>query len=343
MAATAPAVSVLMPVYNAEQWLSHAIDSALAQTFADFELVVVDDGSTDGSAAMVESFAQRDPRVRLVRAEHAGEPAARSTSLAEARAPLVAFLDADDEWLPNRLERQLPYVDERTVVFADAYIADWDKRIDKRYSDVVRAPEVQYPASGLFPDLLVLGSFIMIGTVLAPRELLLDAGGFRYAGLHGRQSNPACDWEMWLVLALRGARFHYLDEPLAVYRRHPDQETAGVTTYADPVAWQRPPNPAAADWSRLLDWMIAVVDGLLPEVRGGDRRLVRRAQRHWRRLLELECRKLGWRQIVAGRTGAARRELVRSLRARPSSPRAWAALSLTVCPPLARRVVRGRV
>ena len=100
----------------------------------------------------------------------------------------------------------------------------------------------------------------MIGTVLAPRELMLAAGSFRYADLHGFQSNEACDLEMWLLLALRGARFHYLDEPLAVYRRHPDQETARVI-YEQPMAWDRPPNPAAADWSGLLGWMIGVFDG----------------------------------------------------------------------------------
>lgn len=339
----APAVSVLMPVYNGERWLPQAIGSVLAQTFEDFELVVVDDGSTDGSAAVVESFAERDARVRLVRAPHDGEPAARAVSLAEARSSLVAFLDADDEWLPNRLERQLPYADERTVVFADSYVADEDRRTERRYSDdFARAPDLRYPAEGLFPHLLVRGSFIMIGTVLAPRELVLAADSFRYADLHGFQSNEVCDWEMWLLLALHGARFHYLDEPLAVYRRHPDQQTA-LVVYEQQATWDRPPNPTAADWSRLLGWMIAVLDGLMPEVRGEDRRLLRRARRQWRKMLEGECRLLGWRQIVAGQTGAARRELLRSLRACPYSPRAWVALSLTLCPPLARRLVSGRV
>lgn len=337
-----PAVSVLMPVFNGERWLARAIESVLAQTFTDFELVVVDDGSSDGSAAIVESFATRDPRVRLVRAVHAGEPATRSTALVEARAPLVAFLDADDEWLPARLERQLPFVDEGTVVFADAYLADEDKWMDTCYSAICPAPEVRYPAGDLFSYLLFRGCFIMIGTVLAPRELLRDAGGFRYADLHGFQSSEGCDWEMWLLLALRGARFHYLDEPLAVYRTHPDQETARVF-YEQSVSWSRPPNPDAADWSRTLDWMLAVLDGLMPDVQGHDRRLVRQARREWRKSLEREHRMLGWREIAAGRTHAARRSLARSLRVGPRSPGAWLALGLSLCPPLARRVVRGRV
>ena len=315
---------MLMPVYNGERWLARAVESVLAQTFADFELVVVDDGSTDGSAAIVESFAERDPRVRLVRTAHGGVRLARSVSLAEARAPLVAFLDADDEWLPARLERQLPYVDERTVVFADAYMAYEDGRSDRRhYSDWCRPPDLRYPATGFFPHLLGSCCFVWIGTVLAPRQLLLDAGSFRYPELHGlRSAEVAEDFEMWLLLALRGARFHYLDESLAVYRRHPDSLS---------VDWL---------WPRVLFAEAVVFDALMSEARGGDRRLLRRQKRQ---TLEVAYRKRGWQQILAGDTAAARRSLARSLRFRPYSLRAWSALSLTFSPPLARRLVRGRV
>lgn len=311
-----------MPVHNGERWLAQALESALAQTFSDFEVVVVDDGSTDGSASVVESFAERDPRVRLVRMAHAGVRCARGVSLVEARGRFVGFLDADDEWLPTRLERQFPYVDERTVVFSDAYLADGDGRIERRYSEWRPVPPLHYPATGLFPHLLALGCFVHIVTVLAPRQLLLDAGAFH--ALHSSQDTGGTeDYEMWLLLGLRGATFHYLDEPLALYRRHADQITA--------------------DGWKMMDAEGATLDALMPEARGNDRRLLRQARRHWRKRAEMIHRKHGWRQILAGDTGAARRALGRSLRVRPYSPYAWLALSLTLCPPLARRVVRGRV
>ncbi len=212
-----PVVSALVPVYNGERWLSEAIESALAQTFTDFEVVVVDDGSTDGSASIVESFAERDPRVRLVRTAHAGVRAARGISLEEARAPFVAFLDADDTWVAHRLERELPHADERTLVFSDAYLALEDNPPHARYRNLCPVPDVAYPAAGLFPQLL-RSCFIPMSTVLAPRGPLVDAGAFRH--VHGVQTAAASDWEMWMLLALRGVRFHYVDEPLATYRRH---------------------------------------------------------------------------------------------------------------------------
>lgn len=97
-----PAISVVMPLYNKEQEIGRAIRSVLAQTFTDFELLVIDDGSTDNSPTIVAAC--DDPRVRLARQENAGVSAARNLGIIEARADLVALLDADDEWLPFFLE-----------------------------------------------------------------------------------------------------------------------------------------------------------------------------------------------------------------------------------------------
>jgi len=319
-----PTVSILMPVYNGERWLAQALESALAQTFTDFEVVVVDDGSIDGSASIVESFAERDPRVRLVRTDHAGVRSARRVSLAEARGRFVAFLDADDEWLPIKLERQLPHADERTVVFADMYLMHGGRRTERRWSEWLPVPRLRYPATGLFAHLLARGNFIPGITVLVPRDLLVGAGAFCYGERHGVGSyEPAADYEMWLLLALRGVRFDYVDEPLAVSRRRADS--------------------VSADELRVKLAGAAIFDGLMSETRGRDRRLLRRARRRARKRLEVAYRKRGWQQIVRGDIGAARRELARSLRHRPSSPRAWLAFFLTVHPRLAQRIVQGRL
>jgi glycosyltransferase involved in cell wall biosynthesis len=102
-----PAVSVVMSVLDGEAHVGEAVESVLAQTFADWELVVVDDGSTDGTGAILDGYAARDPRILVVHRPNAGRPAALNEGIARARGPLIARLDADDVALPRRLELQL--------------------------------------------------------------------------------------------------------------------------------------------------------------------------------------------------------------------------------------------
>lgn len=112
MAATSRTVSVLMPVYNGARYLAEAVESILAQTFADFEFVIVDDGSTDRSAAMLDEYARRDPRIRIIRRPNTGIVGALNDAIAESSAPLIARMDADDVSLPQRVEKQVAYMGE---------------------------------------------------------------------------------------------------------------------------------------------------------------------------------------------------------------------------------------
>ena len=100
-------VSVIMPVFNAESTMRRSIESVLAQTFAELELIVVDDGSRDGSASIIAEYAARDARVRPLRQDNAGVAAARNAGITMARGSHVAFLDSDDWWAPRKLELQL--------------------------------------------------------------------------------------------------------------------------------------------------------------------------------------------------------------------------------------------
>lgn len=104
------AVSIVMPAYNAAPFIGAALDSIRAQTFADFEVIVVDDGSADATAAVAASVAARDPRIRLLSTAHAGVAATRSQGLRAARGALVTFLDADDLWRPDRLARHVEFL-----------------------------------------------------------------------------------------------------------------------------------------------------------------------------------------------------------------------------------------
>src|SRR5688500_4258827 len=107
-----PTVSVIMPVYNTERFVAETTESVLAQTFSDFEFLIIDDGSTDGSKAILEGFARRDPRVRVVSRANKGLVATLNEGLALATAPLVARMDADDLCDPTRFKKQVKAMNE---------------------------------------------------------------------------------------------------------------------------------------------------------------------------------------------------------------------------------------
>ena len=115
-----PTVSVIMPAYNVERYLNEAIDSVLAQTYTDFELVIVDDGSTDGSRAMAERYRARHPdRVVVVSQENRGLAGARNAALRVASGQVFALLDSDDGWAPTFLEAQMRLLDAHDVSDAE--------------------------------------------------------------------------------------------------------------------------------------------------------------------------------------------------------------------------------
>jgi len=111
---TAPRVSVVMPVYNVEAYVAEAIQSVLAQTFTDFELIIVDDGGTDASLAICRSFS--DPRITIVSQRNRGLAGARNTGIAAARGEFVALLDSDDRWLPEKLMLHVIHLDNASAI-----------------------------------------------------------------------------------------------------------------------------------------------------------------------------------------------------------------------------------
>jgi GT2 family glycosyltransferase len=206
----APAVSVIMPVRNGWRWLGEAVDSVRRQTLADFELIVVDDGSTDGSRETLELVARKDRRVRVIHQRHLGLAAALNRGLAEASAPLVARLDADDVAHETRLQRQAEFLarhDEIGIVGAWAVEIDRHGRPRGR-----RTPDVRSDA--LKRRLVETNPFVH-SSIMARAELLRELGGYRAA------FEAAEDYDLWLRAA-EVTELANLPEFLVSYRVHDD-------------------------------------------------------------------------------------------------------------------------
>lgn len=189
-------ISVVVPLYNKRASVSRCVRSVLAQTFAEFELIVVDDGSTDGGAEVVRAF--EDPRVRLISQENRGVSAARNRGIAEAEAPLIAFLDADDAWEPEFLEAITHLVRE----YPDAGIYATGKRNSLgRHGYVDSTPILPGNArTGLVHDYLAVlreGALVSPSNVAIPRRVLDEVGLFPEGVAIGE------DRDLWVRITLR--------------------------------------------------------------------------------------------------------------------------------------------
>ena len=204
-----PRVSVIIPAFNAEAFLARALHSVEAQTYRDYEVVLIDDGSTDSTAEIARSF----KIVRYFHQSNQHQAVARNRGLKEAEGELIAFLDADDEWLPEKLERQLALMEgnESRISYTDTYYAKDGKRV--RYSKLAPPWEGQI-LKPLVEEWLEF-CFITMNTVVADKRLLEEVGGFDEAAPFSSFE----DYGLWLRVALSEARFDYLDEPLAIYHR----------------------------------------------------------------------------------------------------------------------------
>jgi glycosyltransferase involved in cell wall biosynthesis len=205
-----PTVTVVMPAYDAAAFIGEAIESVLAQTFTDWQLVVVDDGSTDGTPEVVLGY--HDPRIRLLRIAHTGLPAvARNRGLAASESPYVAFLDADDVWQLQKLERQLALLDSSPDV--GLVHTGFEMLRNGALEPYVPPPELA--AGGPQFGRLAVGNYVANSSVLLRRELLVEHGLFdEDPRLRGTE-----DFELWLRLSPH-TTFGYVEEPLLVYRLH---------------------------------------------------------------------------------------------------------------------------
>jgi glycosyltransferase involved in cell wall biosynthesis len=205
-----PLVSVILPVYNRAAWVARAVESVLAQTHKNLELLVVDDGSTDDTRRVLEGFG---PRVRVLEQAHAGAEAARNLGLERARGEFVAFIDSDDVWRAERLSIQLPLFGRPEVglVFGDAVLVDYGRepprRLRRTFFDGVR------PSRGRVTRELARGCFVPFSSVIARRRCFEETGGFR-------PGRVAADYLKWVELST-ACEFDYVAAPVFEYAIHP--------------------------------------------------------------------------------------------------------------------------
>jgi len=283
---SSPRISVVVPAYNCERTIGRALRSALEQRPAPDEIVVVDDGSTDATAATAEACG---PRVRVIRQSNAGAPAARNRGIAETTGHLIAFLDADDEWLPGRLERgAAPFADAPDMgltwcrlwrVFPDGAREIYGRHFD-RYL--------------IFPRRFWPPAMQQTSGTMVRREAIARVGGFD-EGLRTRE-----DQDLWIRIA-EAYRTVEVPEPLAIY--HETEASLSKT----------------AGFERMRKDYFSIIErgfARRPDLYEPHRRTIL-AEAHWH---------WGLKYLAAGHKPRARGELARSLRFSPRARvlAAWA-------------------
>jgi glycosyltransferase involved in cell wall biosynthesis len=204
-------ISVIIPVFNAAQCIGRAIDSVLAQTFTEYEIIVINDGSTDGTADAVKKFGSR---VNYIYQENSGVSVARNTGIAASKGDWIAFLDADDEWLPDKLRQQVELLDRNRDLrwcSTNRYQAD-----ERRKAPVGNKVAITKALKGreYFPNYFsaeVAGKCPIVTSAIVVRKDVFDElGGFEPGRVRGQ------DVDMWWRIAHYYPEIGYIPEPLAI-------------------------------------------------------------------------------------------------------------------------------
>lgn len=214
---TVPPLCVVMPAYNAAPHIEAALDSLFRQSTSDFEIIVVDDGSTDDTPAIVERWAARDggPPLRLLRQTQQGPSAARNRAIATTQAPLIGFLDADDLWYAHKAQHHIDLLarhPEVLLTFSGFHYIDAAGQ-DLHQSSMPVSETLTYAK-------LLERNIIHTSTVVVRRDAVLGMGGF------DETLRTYEDLDLWLRIASAGpTAIHAIQDILTAYRRHPAQTT----------------------------------------------------------------------------------------------------------------------
>ena len=209
-------VSVIIPVYNRKDMISDAVESVLSQTYKDLEVVVIDDGSTDNTVEEIKKI--KDPRIVLLKAEHKGPYHARNMGIKKSKGDFIAFLDSDDMWLPEKLEKQMKQFEKNKevfLVFTDRFVFR-DKNNDYSLENDVKTEEKKILNSH-YKELLKM-NYIVTSSVVVKRQVFDDLGFFI------EEKRGDLDYNMWLRVA-RKYKISYISEPLVLYKVHEKRMT----------------------------------------------------------------------------------------------------------------------
>ena len=226
-----PLVSIITPTYNHEQYISDCIRSAQEQTFTDWEMIIVDDGSTDTTYAVAKKLAEQDERIKVFTQKNVGIFRLSETynfALAQSRGKYIAVLEGDDVWLPNKLELQVVGLegdDDLVLSYGMAYSSSSDLSEDYSLSDLSHfsTSTLANTPIGVATEVLIFKNFLVALTVVIRKEALITIGGFKQS--HGL---PLVDVTTWIELSLLG-KFLVISQPLGKWRFYPNQITKTYT------------------------------------------------------------------------------------------------------------------
>lgn len=202
-----PLVSIIIPGYNRAEYIAETIESVLAQTYRNIEIIVVDDGSTDNTKEIVAEYL---PKVQYIWQENSERGASRNHGLRLAKGEFISFLDSDDLWLPNKIEEDLEFLDNSSavgVIYTDICLID----AKGNYLKLIKRKGFR----GKVTEKLLEDNFVSIGAHLSRTQLIREIGGFR----EERQLSGSEDWEMWVRLSTV-TDFAYLPKATTKIRTH---------------------------------------------------------------------------------------------------------------------------
>lgn len=209
-----PQVSIVVTCYNYGKYVAGCLASLQEQTFQNFEVIVVDDGSTDDSEEQVRSFLD-DPRFRYIKQDNGGQANAKNRGIKESSGELVAFLDADDQWDSTKLEQQVPLFFEANIGVVYSRTAYINTQGELQQTD----PEGQYilPRKGCVTKYLIYDNFVPFSSAVVRRDY------FEKFGMFDESLAMGIDWDLWLRFSTK-VHFDYIDKKLLLYRvGHSDQ------------------------------------------------------------------------------------------------------------------------
>lgn len=292
--ADAPTVSVVMTVFNTERYVGEAVDSVLSQTFGDFEFIIIDDGSSDRSGAILDDYAKRDPRIRLTSRPNTGIVAAANEGIGMAGGRYLARMDSDDVCVPHRFETQVRHLDAHP----DCVIVGSRVTVVDPYGSPVFDSGQKLAHDEIDAELLSSGG----GWAIVQPSAMMRTDAVRKVGGYRGRHNVSEDQDLFLRLAEVG-RVANLPEPLLRYRRHYEsvmhtqwRQRQEVKEQIVREAYQRRGLPMPADW-KFDDWQPTP--------------------------LAEQLRAWGWAALERGNVPVALKHALGAVRAAPLSGNAW--------------------